>query len=249
MLPDPQRKKVHIQTDCHAYLARFARTAAAYSLRTLILHDALSPSFTATYEASSVALRFQRVPVSRCLSSNDERLLAYRTLLEHAPASLTHVLFSDLSDTFFNADPLTPLRRLPANVFLVRDADYNRTGTVRYFNSARKWMSRLAARCWRPGHAQQIAATLPALWNAGVWAATRASALRVLECTTDDLVAIASRRPRQNCNTLSFLACINSLQGRGDLVVAANEPGVGADVLHENFSNPYWRRVCLLCVL
>ena len=241
-LPDPQRKRVHVRADCHAYLARFTRTAAAHGLRTLILHDSLSASFTAGYEAAGLALRFQRVNVSGCLSNNDERLLAYRTLLAAAPTSLTHVLFSDLSDAFFNAHPLAPLRSVSADVFMVRDADYNRTGKVRYFNSARQWMSRLAARCWRHGHAQELAATLPALWNAGVWAATRSAALRVLECTTADLAAIGSLRPRQNCNTLSLLACLNALQAQGELIVAANEPGAGADVVHENFSNPYWRR-------
>jgi hypothetical protein len=239
-------------------LRNFYFSARVLNLSVLVLHDNCSSGFVRKLETPQ--FRFERMPadLSPGMSTNDRRFHGYNAILPRlVDEGYSHVLFADISDTFFWRNPFEYMvSRQPSSLFFSRDhgsilpATTVRPTPRRWSQGSNPWYEKAEEDCY--GRQRPRRSHDEAILNAGVWGGLMAPSACLVRCIARETSLRSQPRKRdgsvqvgaqttkaalgfKNCNMPAFNWCVR----RGECGASAS-----LGVAGQRLVNPFGRQ-CL----
>ena len=187
--PDAQWKEpTHvIPSKTYAYMKNFYETAKILNLHVIIFHDSLSISFVRMYETQRIIFIRTDGPPDY-ISPQDWRFFQYKQFLRRR--EFKHIIFADISDTFFFHDPFYYMKNHNRNLFITRDV-----GTLQ--NNL--WMRTKFKYCYNMTELKNLP-----VYNDGVWGGKAPVVYEFLNCFVKIL---RKKKPYENCNMMAMNIC------------------------------------------
>ena len=222
---DPQRgKQVSHTID---YIWNFYTTAKFLKLNVVIFHDHLPLEFVSKYKTSEIS--FQKIVPSKSFSTNDLRFISYEDHLKKN--SYAWILMTDVSDVFFNSNPLVYMSQNRNNTSLFLSPD---VGTFSSDGSGGYWMRDKMLQCYPSRVKSWIHEWRLNIFNAGVWGGYKTVVSCMLKCITNDLTRYLKGRGNCNMGTVNWCIRFGNCVSKKDIQI---------DNVKGLFVNPF-RRDC-----